>query len=87
MASMETLARKLCGEIFRLGEDARLSLDIDPTWTPEAQFEQAHALYETLAPGTSSLAELVRAYRQTFAFPQEPSGVLNDVIEQAFAEA
>jgi hypothetical protein len=87
LGAMETLARKLCGETFRLAEDAKLSLDIDPTWTPEAQFEQAHALYETMAPGTGSLAERVRAYRQTFAFPQEPFDVLKDVIEQAFAEA
>jgi hypothetical protein len=41
--AMETLARKLCGETFTLAEEAKRSLDIHPTWTPEAQFEQAHA--------------------------------------------
>src|SRR5258708_23469594 len=86
--AMETLARKLCGETFTLAEEAKRSLDIHPTWTPEAQFEQAHALYEsTVSGGAGSLAERVRAYRLTVAFPQEPSDVLKEVIEQAFAEA
>lgn len=86
--AMETLARKLCGETFTLAEEAKRSLDIHPTWTPEAQFEQAHALYESTVPGgAGSLAERVRTYRQTFAFPQEPPDVLKEVIEQAFAEA
>jgi hypothetical protein len=85
---METLARKLCGETFTLAEEAMRCLDIQPVWTPEAQFEQAHALYESTVPGgTGSLAERVRAYRETFAFPQEPSKVLREVIEQAFTEA
>src|SRR5260370_19082270 len=85
---METLARKLCGETFTLAEEAKRSLDIHPTWTPEAQFEQAHALYEsTVSGGAGGLAERVRAYRLTFAFPQEPSNVLKEVIELAFAEA
>jgi hypothetical protein len=39
--AMETLARKLCGETFTLAEEAARCLDIHPTWTPEAQFEQA----------------------------------------------
>jgi hypothetical protein len=87
VTSMETLARKLCGETFRLSDEAKLSLDIHPTWTPETQFEQAHELYETTVPGTGSLAERVRTYREKFAFPQEPSNKLKEVIEQAFAEA
>src|SRR5260370_26624521 len=86
--AMETLARKLCGETFTLAEEAKRSLDIHPTWTPEAQFEQAHALYEsTVSGGAGGLAEPVRAYRLTFAFPQDPSDVLKEGIEQAFAEA
>lgn len=86
--TMETLARKLCGETFSLAEEAKRSLDISPSWTPEAQFEQAHALYESIVPGGGgSLAERVRAYRQTFAFPQEAVEALKEVIEQAMALA
>ena len=66
---METLARKLCGEIFALAEEAERCLDVSPTWTLETQFEQVHALYEQTVPGgVGSLAERVRAYRQTCAF-------------------
>jgi hypothetical protein len=86
--AMETIARKLCGETFSLAEAAKLCLDVSPMWTLEAQFEQAHALYESVTPpGTGSFAERMRAYRQTFAFPQESSNLLKDVIERAFAEA
>jgi hypothetical protein len=86
--AMETLARKLCGETFSLAEEAKRSLDVHPTWTPEAQFERAHALYERAVPdGAGSLAERVRAYRQTCAFPQELPNVLKEVIEQAMALA
>jgi hypothetical protein len=86
--AIETLARKLCGETFSLAEEAKRSLDISPHWTPEAQFEQAHALYESTVPaGAGSLAERVRAYQQTFAFPQEPVEPLKEVIEQAMTLA
>lgn len=86
--AMETLARKLCGVTFTLEDEAERSLDIHPTWTPETRFEQAHAFYESMVPGGAGrLAERVRAYRQTFAFPKESSDLLKEVIEQAFAEA
>ncbi len=39
LRAMETLARNLWGATFTLAEDAQRSLDISPTWTPEAQFE------------------------------------------------
>lgn len=86
--AIETLARKLCGETFSLAEEAKRSLDIAPHWTPEAQFEQAHALYESTVPaGAGSLAERVRAYRQAFAFPHEPVETLKEVIAQAMTLA
>lgn len=88
LVAIETLARKLCGETFPFAEEAKRSLDVYPIWTPKAQFEQAHALYESTVPGgAGSLAERVRAYRQICAFPQEPPNVLTEVIEQAFTEA
>lgn len=69
LRAMETLARKLCGESFTLAEGAKRILDVTPVWTPEAQFEQAHALYEsTVSGGTSDLAGRVKAYQQMCAF-------------------
>ncbi len=85
--AMETLCRKLAGETFSLKEEARYCLDISPTWTPERQFEQAHALYETVLPGTESLAERLHAYQTVLAFPSDQTETLIGFIQQAFAEA
>jgi hypothetical protein len=85
--AMETLCRKLCGETFTLADTARNCLDISPTWTPEEQFEQAHALYEAVLPRTGNLAKRLQAFKASLAFPLGQLDVLKSVIEQAFAEA
>ena len=87
LRAMETLARKLCGETFTLAEGAARCLDIHPMWTPEAQFEQAHALYETTLPGTGSVAERLRAYQAGVACPPEQTHLLPGLVDLAFAEA
>ncbi len=87
LKAMETVCRKLSGEPLSLEDEARDCLDIHLTWTPEEQFEQAHALYETVVPGTGSLAERVRAHRTSLAFPANQTDALIDFIKQAYAEA
>ena len=87
LRAMEALARKLCGETFRLAEEVEQVFDIHPVWVPETQFEEAHAIYESVVPGTGDLAQRLPVYRAQLAFPQEQSDLLKDVIEQAFAEA
>lgn len=87
LKTMETLCRKLGGASFSLAEQARACLDIEPTWTPEEEFDQAHRLYETTLPGTGSLAERLEEYRRFLAFPKERSAWLTDTIARAFAEA
>ena len=85
--AMETICRKLSGEAFSLQEETRYCLDISPTWTPEKQFEAAHSLYETVLPGTGSLAERLQTYKTVLALPLNQADVLTSFIEQAFAEA
>ncbi|HZO74898.1 MAG TPA: hypothetical protein VFB60_22010 [Ktedonobacteraceae bacterium] len=85
--AMETLCRKLSGEPLSLAEGARYCLDIQPAWTPEEQFEQAHALYESVLPGTGNLAERWQTYRASLAFPSDQPDALIDFIKQAYAEA
>jgi hypothetical protein len=85
--AMETLARKLCGETFTLAEGAARCLDVHPIWTPEVQFEQAHALYESVLPGMGSLAERLRAYKAMIACPPEQTNLLPELVDLAFAEA
>jgi hypothetical protein len=85
--AMETLCRKLSGENFSLEQEARGCLDISPIWTPEEQFERAHALYEKILPGTGSIAERLQTYRTAIAYPQEQADKLTRFIDLAFAEA
>jgi hypothetical protein len=87
LKAMETLARKLCGETFTLAEWAVRCLDVHPVWTSEAQFEQAHALYESVLPGMGSLAERLQAYKAGVACPPEQTNLLPRLIDLAFAEA
>jgi hypothetical protein len=87
LRAMETLARKLCGETFRLAEEATYCLDIHPMWTPETQFEQAYALYESVLPGMGSLAERLRTYQASVAYPPEQAALLPAFVDLAFAEA
>ncbi|MGZ3615444.1 MAG: hypothetical protein ACXWOL_00570 [Ktedonobacteraceae bacterium] len=85
--AMEMLCRKLCGEHFSLKEEAEFCLDIHPEWTPEEEFEKAHALYEKVLPGKGSLAESLRTYRAELAYPEEHMNDLSQSIDMAFAEA
>ncbi len=87
LKAMETLARKLCGETFRLAQEASLCLDISPVWNPETQFEQAHSLYESILPAGESLAERLRSYTTSVACPPEQVHLLPTFVDLAFAEA
>jgi len=87
LRAMETLARKLCGETFTLAEAAARCLDIHPIWTSEAQFEEAHALYESVLPGMGNLAERLQAYKAGVACPPEQRNLIPALVDLAFAEA
>lgn len=87
VTAMEMLSRKLSGEYFSLEQEAKFCLDIHHKWTHEEQFEQAHALYETVLPGVGSLAERLRAYQAELAYPEEHMNNLAKYIDLAFAEA
>lgn len=87
LKAMETLCRKLDGESFTLAEQASACLDIEPTWTSETQFAQAHSLYDAALPGTGSLAERLTEYRRFLTFPKEQFAWLADITARAFAEA
>lgn len=81
------MCRKLCGETFSLEEEANHLLDVQPLWTPEEQFERAHALYDAVLPGTGDIAERQRAYTDAIAYPQDQAHLLPQFIGLAFAEA
>ena len=86
LVSMETICRKLCGEAFSLQEEMRRCWDVEVKWTPEADFEQALAIYETVLPGTGSLPERLYAHEKLYALPDSQKHRLSDFVERALAE-
>ena len=84
--AMETVCRKLCGEIFTLEDEVQRCFDIRPTWTPEATFEQALALSETILPGEGSVFERMNALEKHYQLAREQVGLLEGFVHQALAE-
>lgn len=85
--ALETVCRKLNGESFALEDEVERCFDIRPSMIPEAQFEQAHALYDEVLPGEGSILDRLRALRNRYYLPREKSGQIIDFMRQATAEA
>ena len=85
--ALETVCRKLNGELFTLQEEARLCFDIQPAWTPETQFEKAFALYEEALPGNDSIPERLRAWRKHYQLPAEKAHLIVSFMRRAMDEA
>ncbi len=83
---IETICRKLAGEQFSLADEVRRCFDITPAWTPEAQFEEALALYEEALPGEGSVFDRLNARRQRFELPREKSHLIKGFMEKMMAE-
>src|SRR2546421_10302046 len=58
-----------------------------PCWTPESQFELAHALYEEALPGNESVVDRIRAWRKRYELAPEKSRLLLDFVHRAMSEA
>jgi len=84
--AMVTVCRKLYGESISLDEEVRTCFDIVPQWTPEALFEEAHALMEEALPGPGSLTDRVSARRVRYDLGREQSGLVQGLLESAMAE-
>ena len=87
LLALETVCRKLNGETFTLQEEARLCFDIQPVWTPEAQFEKAFALYEEALPGNGSIPERLQAWRKHYQLAPEKSHLIVGFMRSAMDEA
>jgi hypothetical protein len=86
VTAMETICRKLDGQEFSLEEEVRRFFDIEPEWTPESLFDEAHALYEEALPGEGSLAERIQARRMRYEMGPEKAHLLPGFMDQALAE-
>jgi hypothetical protein len=54
---METVCRRLNGERISFEEELQRLFDITFVWTPEAQFNEALAVYQEVLPGKGTLAQ------------------------------
>lgn len=85
--ALETISRKLDGEIFAPEEEVERCLDIRPGWVPEHEFERGLALYEAALPGAGSLAERYQRWRNAHDLPAERSDLLLSMMQRTLAEA
>jgi hypothetical protein len=59
-----TYARVLAGEPLSYSDEVEGCYGVRPQWTPEAEFERAHAQLDELLPGEGSLLERRMAWRE-----------------------
>jgi hypothetical protein len=83
LSGLETFAQKLAGEDMPFEDEVEQCYGIRPTRTPESDFEQAHRDLDAVLPGSGSLEERYRAWREEDAIPAER---LADVVQRLAAE-
>lgn len=84
--AMETVCRMLNGERFSFEEVLLRLFDISFKWTPEAQFEEALAVYEERLPGKGSMTDRLHAWRERHSIPGEKRSIVPQLVEHMLAE-
>ncbi|HWI51917.1 MAG TPA: hypothetical protein VNT01_07235 [Symbiobacteriaceae bacterium] len=86
VGAMELLCRKLAGEKVSLADEVRLCFDIQPQWTPEAEFEEALAIYEDALPGEGNVQQRLGARRTRYELGREKAHLVKVLMERTMAE-
>lgn len=86
VGAMEMACRKLNGEQFSLPEEMQQLFDIPLTWTPEAQFDDALAIYRAELPGKGTLADRLHQWRKQHSIPREKRALIPAIVERILAE-
>jgi hypothetical protein len=71
LVGLETAARKLAGAEIPFEEEVELYYGVPPHRTPESEFEAAHGAIDALLPGSGSLEERYRVWRDDDAIPAD----------------
>jgi hypothetical protein len=71
LVAVEAFLRRLSGERMSLSEEARLLYDIDPPRHGVAEFDEAVARLDALLPGTGSVGDRSKAFRDRFDIPAD----------------
>lgn len=87
VVALETVCRKLNGEIFALEDEVQRCFDIRPTWTPETLFEEAHTLLDEALPGSGSITERMNALLKGYELAPAKSGQVLDFMRMGMDEA
>ncbi|MGH2932211.1 MAG: hypothetical protein ACRDKK_05050, partial [Gaiellaceae bacterium] len=83
LVGLETVARKLAGEEFALADEVERCYGVRPRRTPEDEIDAAHAGLDDALPGSGSLAERYREWREAQTVPKDRLGsVLSDIVEE-----
>src|ERR1051326_7737726 len=75
VVALETVCRKLNGEVVALEDEVQRCFDIRPTWTPETRFEEAHALFDEVLPGQGGIFERLQAFRNRYSLTPEKASL------------
>jgi hypothetical protein len=92
LVGLETVARRLAGEQIPFEDEVERCYGVRPTRAPEDVFEAAQRELDELLPGTGSLGERYRAWREDNVVPADRldelfTGLVNDLrarTEEAF---
>jgi hypothetical protein len=83
---MEAACRRLNGEQFSFEEELQRLFDISFTWTPEAQFDEALAVYQEMLPGKGILVDRLHTWRKLRSIPEEKRKSVPGLVERTLAE-
>lgn len=86
LVAMETVCRKLNGEVLSLEEEVQRCFDIRPTWVPESQLEEAVAVYDAVLPGKGTLARRLHEWRQQYQLFPRYADLFSSIVERILAE-
>lgn len=84
--AMETVCRKLNGEVFTLQDEVQRIYDLRAEWVPEAQLAEAMAVYDAVLPGKGTLADRLHMWNQQYIPAPSYSNRIPIVIERILAE-
>jgi hypothetical protein len=83
LVGLETVARKVTGEALEFGDEVERCYGVRPRRLPETELEATHAALDDLLPGTGSLADRYRHWRESQVVPASKLGaVLTDIAEE-----
>jgi hypothetical protein len=87
LIALETVSRRVAGEVIPLRQQARLCFDLHVDYTPETQFELAYSIYDQALRGSGNLNQRLDAWRTHHTLSSQQTQALPELIQQALNEA